>query len=420
MNVLDVCNNYFKGFNDITSSENTTRVLGVLKIASYFTVILPLIFGTIYGLTSLCGRATLAQELPKKLKATSTKISFADLIEPTGTLTPIIREGRIRTGAARIAAKLQKEFDLAQLPQCWEDHKQLVYHSAPQTFVTKYAISGFYPEESTPAAVISARVGDHSVGICSAKGHRPTLEDTHLATSFSLNLESTTYPVELFGIFDGHGGPEASSYMKENLQRELNETLIKHCSKGLTDENIWNALKLTFVILNAKFKHPIAGTTATVVMILNGKLWTANVGDSRTILDTGIQLSEDAKPAKLRYKNGIENRGGTVIDDGIHGRIDGTDIGPNQALATARAVGDHHYGIRVSARPKITCIPLPEQGTHLILTCDGIYDVATTKQVAESVRMHRELSADQIAKDLVYSAYIADSQDNLSAMVVKL
>lgn len=40
----------------------------------------------------------------------------------------------------------------------------------------------------------------------------------------------------------------------------------------------------------------------TVAMILDGKLWTANVGDSKTILDIGIQLSEGDNPSALVMK----------------------------------------------------------------------------------------------------------------------
>ncbi|OGN58689.1 MAG: hypothetical protein A3C42_01330 [Chlamydiae bacterium RIFCSPHIGHO2_02_FULL_45_9] len=60
--------------------------------------------------------------------------------------------------------------------------------------------------------------------------------------------------------------------------------------------------------MKGEFNEPQSGTTATVAMILDGKLWTANVGDSRTILDNGIQLSEDAKPTDTHYRKGIENQ----------------------------------------------------------------------------------------------------------------
>ncbi|MBS0626798.1 MAG: protein serine/threonine phosphatase 2C family protein, partial [Verrucomicrobia bacterium] len=164
-----------------------------------------------------------------------------------------------------------------------------------------------------------------------------------------------------------------------------------------------------FVKLHEEFKEGRSGTTATVAMILDGKVWIANVGDSRTILDNGIQLSEDAKPTDPRYQKGIENRGDKVF----LGRING-------CLAVARAIGDHDVGT-INPRPKITVYPLSKvlKGGHLILACDGVYNVSSTRQVAAAVWNHKNLSVKELAKNIVYSAYIAGSEDNLSVLLVK-
>jgi serine/threonine protein phosphatase PrpC len=94
----------------------------------------------------------------------------------------------------------------------------------------------------------------------------------------------------------------------------------------------------------------------------------------------------------------------------------------NGQLALARAIGDRALGDAISARPKITVYPLNKipKGTHLVLACDGIYDVASTKQVAAAVQTNNQLPAVDLAKNIVYSAYKAFSEDNLSAIVVKL
>jgi len=298
-------------------------------------------------------------------------------------------------GTELIAGKLRKQFEHAQNQAAREPDKAFQYLAAPAIF------EGHSQSE---------RIAGHEVGVCHFIGRRFTMEDEHLTTSFNLKVGGRAYPVQLFGIFDGHGGGEASRYVRENLERKLHATLNEFCAGGLTDEAIWNALKITFVRLNGEFNECRSGTTATVGMIVNGKLWTANVGDSRTILDNGIQLSEDAKPTDPRYRQGIEKRGGTVLFNRVNG-----------ILGVARAVGDHNVGA-VSARPKITVYPLSmiSRGSHLILACDGIYDVSSTRQVAAAVRAHYNQSAVELAKNIVYSAYQADSGDNLSALVVKL
>lgn len=306
-----------------------------------------------------------------------------------------MRSWRIKRGTELIEGKLRNQFEHAQKQAAEETDKDFQYLVAPANF---------------QAHTQSEKISDYEVAVCHFIGRRPSMEDEHLTTSFKLTINEKNYPVQLFGIFDGHGGGEASRYVRKNLERILHETLNEFCGDKLTDEAIWNALKITFVKLDEQFKKRQSGTTATVAMILNGKLWTANVGDSRTILDNGIQLSEDAKPTDPRYQKGIENRGGRVYFNRVNG-----------ILAVARAVGDHDVGA-VSPRPKITVYPLSmiPKGTHLILTCDGIYDVSSTRQIAAAIRAHRDNSAAELAKNIVYSAYEASSQDNLSALVVKL
>src|SRR5262249_14233112 len=144
--------------------------------------------------------------------------------------------------------------------------------------------------------------------------------------------------------------------------------------------------------------------------ILNDHLWTANVGDSRIILDNGVQLTEDAKPEDPHYQEEIRKHGGYVD----YGRVNGH-------LAVARAIGDHNVA-GICPYPTIISRPLSEfpPDSHLILGCDGIFDVASTIQVAKAVKDHRESSARDLARNLVYSAYMAESSDNLSALVVKL
>ncbi|MBS0620701.1 MAG: protein serine/threonine phosphatase 2C family protein [Verrucomicrobia bacterium] len=290
-----------------------------------------------------------------------------------------------------VANKLEKQFACAQNQAAQERDKAFRYLEAPADF---------------PGHAHPEHVPGYEVGVCHFIGRRPSMEDEHLATSFNLISGQHTYPIQLFGVFDGHGGGEASRFVKDHLEDTLHKALREFCPKELTDEGIWHALKATCDRLDREFGKRKSGTTAVISMLLNGRLWTANVGDSRAILDSGIQLSEDAKPSDPRYLKGIQKLGGNVIA----GRVNG-------CLAVARAIGDNLVGA-VSAQPKITVCNAPKG--HLILTCDGIYDVSSTRQVAEAVRAHGELSSAQLAKNLVYSAFAAGSTDNLTALVIKL
>ncbi|MGR3952364.1 MAG: hypothetical protein QRY74_05665 [Chlamydia sp.] len=55
------CSNYFKGFEELSTfntNSSSKNVLGILKTASYFTVVIPLFIGLIYRISSLIGRVS--------------------------------------------------------------------------------------------------------------------------------------------------------------------------------------------------------------------------------------------------------------------------------------------------------------------------------------------------------------------------
>lgn len=321
------------------------------------------------------------------------------------------RLNRVRQGEKLIADKLQKQLNCAQAQAAKEPDKAFNYLPVS---------ADFKPNN------FSRMVDDIEAGVCYYIGGKTSMEDEDLIVSFELIIRDRAYPIQLFGVFDGHGGNKASRYVKQKLTQQLQETLEKFCTNALTDEAIWNALKIAFIQLHKGLKSHLCkeeekdlreirgGTTATVAMILDKKLWVANTGDSRTILDNGYQLSEDAKPENPRYKRGIESRGGEVLIIKKRARVGGN-------LSLARALGDHNVK-GINPRPKITMCPLSEipKESHLILACDGIYHVSSTRQVAAAVKSHKNCSVAELAKNIVYSAYKAGSKDNLTALVVKL
>lgn len=298
-----------------------------------------------------------------------------------------------------IQRKLREELERAQAAMQIERDKAFVYREGGLGDIEKTA------------------VGLYQTGTCHYIGRRETMEDEHLTAFFVLTIGDREIPVHLFAVFDGHGGNQTAQFLKEELAGELAKILLEFNPEELTDEGIWNALKLVFVRLNDRFKEN-SGSTATALMILDGKAWVANVGDSRTILVKNggitVALSEDAKPSTERFKKGIEKRGGYVLNKQI---IQGA-----WGLAVARAVGDHVFGRSVSTRAKITVIPLSEIGedSHFVLACDGIFDVASSKQIGAAVHENRKVSAEVLARNIVNSAYSAGSQDNLSIMIIEV
>ena len=261
-------------------------------------------------------------------------------------------------------------------------------------------------------------------------------EDKHTVEQFTIRVGAEDITVDLTGVFDGHGGPEWSLYASENLTRFLKARLEQFNKKGLSETGIWNALKVALVDLDLaeppdhiKALKKGSGTTANIVLRIQGDVWTANSGDSRAILippdGLAYQLSRDASPDDPEFKEGINNREGTALG----GRV--WMIGQN--LGVARGLGDHGMGIIegenvaqgvINARPKITRIPKSQlvKGAVLVQVSDGIMDVAFNKDVGQLVHDLRQQGKPPaaIAFEIAARAYVAGSRDDLTALVTPL
>ena len=254
------------------------------------------------------------------------------------------------------------------------------------------------------------------------------MEDAHLATK--LNILGKEF--KIFGIFDGHGGANASIFVKSNLTKYLSHYLKEEFvnTKNL-DIAIYNAFKSAFYRLDYDYKD-FDGTTATVAVIVDNTVYTANAGDSRTLIIDGqniLQLSEDAKPDISKFSKRIHKRGGYITPDQITNHY-GQKIHEiprvNGCLAVASSIGDKKikgFGnlCCVPARPKITKYQPKQKNFQLVLACDGLFDVATTNTVGQNIQdlFKRNQSVENIAEKIVNAAYTAGSSDNISTMVVK-
>jgi len=97
---------------------------------------------------------------------------------------------------------------------------------------------------------------------------------------------------------------------------------------GGTDDIDWS--KVDEATLKAK--RPDAGCTANICLFVKNKIYCANVGDSRTVVNENGRphdLSEDHKPTLRREEERIKKAGGFIIQ----GRV-------NFKLALTRAIGD--------------------------------------------------------------------------------
>lgn len=291
--------------------------------------------------------------------------------------------------------------------------------------------------------------------LASSKGKRELMEDAACAFTFTFSLGKEEVSANVYALFDGHGmstfygeyqqvyqGLSCSTYHQHNLKRVLKKSLQEFCKEGL-DHEVFNAIQTAFLALDEEYRQycldndpeldtSCLGTTTAMAMIVNKKLWVSNAGDSRVFVtnkNSFFPLTYDAKPSELGLKLSILKRGGIVKKNRVIAPNAYGKKGTTLSLAVARAAGNYFLAKNkekvISARPKITCLDLnevSEPGTFLILACDGVFDVATTKEVSNYVNTLYEhgKNTKQIAKNIVKKALDAKSQDNITAIVVPI
>ncbi len=179
-------------------------------------------------------------------------------------------------------------------------------------------------------------------------------------------------------------------------------------------------------------KYKIArnqGSCFIANVILQGKIYTANLGDSTTFL---VTIDEEQKKRAAKLLNSLHNtdnqdeckkvleRGGYITYAGHHPRVNGH-------LAVTRALGDtedrNWKGHPViSNEPETIITEIPKKGISFLITaCDGMTEnnVLTKEKIAQIVVENRNKTPEQIAKILALSAY-TKSGDNIIVEVTKL
>lgn len=312
-----------------------------------------------------------------------------------------------KVASEKVPKKLEKEFKAAQ--EHLDQGKNIKWESAD------------IHNCSFPLSSIT----ENDAGIAHAQGRRNQMEDEHIAITIEVLVNDEKRLIPIYGILDGHGGDECAKFLAENLSEffrvQLEKALKKHPEN--VDAAIFNTLKRGFAKINEQYRQYgdynfFAGSTASLVMIIDKALWVANVGDSRTLLcqnGTAIGLSEDADLDYPKYQNDIKKRGGQVKSIFGVRRVNG-------ALAVGRAIGDHYLQV-LNPRPKIVKYPLENLlagNNHLVIACDGLWDVASSNQVAQTVQQLIGKPAQNIASSLVRKAINAGSADNISVLVLPL
>ena len=217
--------------------------------------------------------------------------------------------------------------------------------------------------------------------------------------------------VSFFGIYDGHGGETCSEFLRDNLH-----DLIVHNNEYFPD-NVPEAIKLAFNKAEKNFIENYAldkkkelkdksGSCAVILLIVDNKIYVANVGDSRCLLsmENGkklIEVTKDHKPNLPEEAERIKKYGGkiyqteTLIRKASNAKLVGKKIiGPYRVspggLSVSRTIGDVEAKLeKYGGNPNVV-IPKPDIFTYdlnkddidfFILGCDGIFDQLSSEEV---------------------------------------
>lgn len=165
------------------------------------------------------------------------------------------------------------------------------------------------------------------------------------------------------------------------------------------------------------------GAAGVAACLTARRLAVANVGDARAVLVRGrraVRLSEEHKPYDGDEAARVAARGGQVVGDGHTAYVE-------RRLALSRSIGDFRAPAsppRLPSRsadlaPAVVCEPhateieLTEADTHLILACDGLWDVCSEAHAARVCR-HAPDAATAAAR-LRDLAFDLGSDDNVRA-----
>lgn len=232
------------------------------------------------------------------------------------------------------------------------------------------------------------------------------MEDAHVL------LDELCGPGTMFvAVYDGHGGRGAVNFVHENLHVNFKEQI----EMGLEPAEAFKAafLKTDADMASADVGYSGSTVAAAFIQQVDGKRWlhTANCGDARIVLCTNGQAKRttvDHKGTDPDEVKRIQDAGGLVVLNRVSG-----------ILAVTRSLGDLKMKDYVIGDPYCESHELHEFDTHLIVACDGLWDVVGDQDAIDLLLTPpadggAPPSAQALANKLLIKALKQGSTDNIS------
>lgn len=237
----------------------------------------------------------------------------------------------------------------------------------------------------------------------SIQGSRSYMEDRYY-----INTNFANKGWMFAGVYDGHGGFETAEYASQNLHERFESELSHYSSPLETFEHVYKQM-------SEEVKDLKGGTCAADLLIKDGVLYCANVGDCRIIVvgDEIIQLTIDHNVSMPEEKERIISSGGL-----IRGKYVFSDW---QGLAVTRSLGDNsHAKVGVISTPSIGSYTLKPTDKYVIIGSDGLFRDFVNKELVESCLRANPDNVDDFASRLKDYALEHGSTDNITVIVITL
>ena len=257
-------------------------------------------------------------------------------------------------------------------------------------------------------------------------GKRSSNEDSHFMEINMNGKKANKHPVNIFGIFDGHGGKEVSQYLSKSLPKYLMDPTkinFPYKKKQIMDIHA----KVQSDISKSKIGQHCGSTSLVVVMYnrLDKKyLNIFNVGDSRCVMcrnNIAVPLTLDHKPGWPSERYRIEKMGGFVHYDRPEYRV--------HDLSVSRSFGDEYARPCVTSEPDLFSYKIEDGDKFMIIACDGLFENLSNQEVVNFVLEYTDMGTGKIKKKVIddninIATELANfsikkrSEDNISLFVV--
>ncbi len=233
------------------------------------------------------------------------------------------------------------------------------------------------------------------IGMCQSGVESEPLDSTQFAEAFELKTESGTHDVFVAGNIEALKGSKAAIYLKNHFVPTLSRLLHQHNLDELSVKGTRNALHLVFSELRKLYRSDFGDTPhmndqafGTIALVLDGAIWTANLGKGGAIL-------VNVNPKDRQSEQFI------------------------QQLALHNSPEAECFGALSDCTPRIFTTPIGKS-RHLIFAGSALIEFGSVRGIGREVRKNQEQLLETLAYNLVFTGLSGSKHQKVSCMIIEM